>query len=199
MNYIPFPNKKYKTILADPPWKESGGGKIKRGADAHYPLMTTKEICEMPVQQIADDNCHLYLWTTNNFLQDAFKVMEAWGFEYVTCITWMKDRQGLGQYFRGMTEHCLFGRKGMLPYKTVDGKRQQGITGFYAPKEEHSKKPDTMRQMIEKVSYMPAIELFARQKVDGWDCWGNEVCICDDSTATVSTSIKSKSLFTIKD
>ncbi len=128
MNYIPFTNKKYKTIYADPPWQESGGGKIKRGADRHYPLMTTKEICELPVQQIADENCHLYLWTTNNFLQDAFKVMEAWGFEYITCITWMKDRQGLGQYYRGLTEHCLFGRKGMVPYKTIDGKRQQGVT-----------------------------------------------------------------------
>lgn len=175
MNYIPFTNKKYKTIYADPPWQESGGGKIKRGADRHYPLMTTKEICELPVQQIADENCHLYLWTTNNFLQDAFKVMEAWGFEYITCITWMKDRQGLGQYYRGLTEHCLFGRKGMVPYKTIDEKRQQGVTGFYAPKKEHSQKPDIMRQMIEKVSYMPAIELFARQKHPGWDCWGNEV------------------------
>lgn len=93
MKYIQFPNKKYKTIYADPPWKESGGGKIKRGADRHYPLMSTKEICELPVWKIADDNCHLYLWTTNNFLQDAFKVIEAWGFTYITCITWMKDRQ----------------------------------------------------------------------------------------------------------
>lgn len=108
MKYIQFPNKKYKTIYADPPWKESGGGKIKRGADRHYPLMSTKEICELPVWKIADDNCHLYLWTTNNFLQDAFKVIEAWGFTYITCITWMKDRQGLGQYYRGLTEHCLF-------------------------------------------------------------------------------------------
>lgn len=175
MNYIPFPNKKYKTIYADPPWKESGGGKIKRGADRHYSLMTTKEICELPVKQIADDNCHLYLWTTNNFLQDAFKVIEAWGFKYITCITWLKDKQGLRQYYSGITEHCLFARKGILPYKIIDDKRQQGLTGFYAPKEEHSKKPDIMRKMVEKVSYSPRIELFAWQKYSGWDCWGNEV------------------------
>lgn len=175
MKVLPFPDKKYKTIYADPPWNESGGGKIKRGADRHYPLMTTKEIYELPVQKIADDNCHLYLWTTNNFLQDAFKVIEAWGFKYITCITWMKDKQGLGQYYRGLTEHCLFARKGILPYKIIDGKRQQGLTGFYAPKKEHSKKPDIMRQMIERVSYSPRIELFARQKFPGWDCWGNEV------------------------
>lgn len=131
------------------------GGKIKRGADRHYSLMTTKEICNLPVQAIAEDNCHLYLWSTNNFLLDAFKVIQSWGFTYITCITWMKDRQGLGQYFRGITEQCLFARKGILPYKIVDGKRQQGVTGFYAPKQEHSKKPDIMRSMIEKVSYTP--------------------------------------------
>ena len=100
--------------------------------------------------------------------------MEAWGFEYKTCITWMKDRIGLGQYFRGMTEHCLFGVKGNLPYKVIDDKRQQGQTGFFAPKKEHSVKPYEMRKMIEIVSYPPRIELFAREKFDEWDSWGNE-------------------------
>lgn len=175
MEYIKFPEKKYKTIYADPPWAEHGGGKIKRGADRHYPLMSTKEICDLPVQDISEENCHLYIWTTNNFLLDAFKVIEAWGFTYVTCITWMKDRQGLGQYYRGITEHYLFARKGMLPYKCIDGKRQQGVTGFYHKKMEHSVKPEIMRQMIENVSYMPAIELFARRPSPGWDCWGNEM------------------------
>lgn len=168
-------DKKYKTIYADPPWNESGGGKIKRGADRHYPLMKTKEICELPVGGISDENCHLYLWTTNNFMKDALKVIEAWGFRYVTTITWMKDKMGLGQYYRGMTEHCLFAVKGKLPYKVLDGKRQQGKTGFMAPRTIHSKKPEEMREMIEKVSYVPAIELFSREEHDGWDCWGNEV------------------------
>lgn len=168
-------DKKYKTIYADPPWNESGGGKIKRGADRHYPLMKTKEICDLPVGGISDENCHLYLWTTNNFMKDALKVIEAWGFRYVTTITWMKDKMGLGQYYRGMTEHCLFAVKGKLPYKVLDGKRQQGKTGFMAPRTIHSKKPEEMRKMIEKVSYVPAIELFAREERDGWDCWGNEV------------------------
>lgn len=166
---------KYKTIYADPPWKESGGGKIKRGADRHYPLMSTKDIMALPVQNLADDNCHLYLWVTNNFLQDGLKVMEAWGFRYVTMITWTKDRIGLGQYYRGLTEHCLFGVKGVLPYKIKNGKRQQGTTGFYAPKGRHSAKPQEMRDMIQKVSYQPAIELFAREQHKGWHVWGNEV------------------------
>ena len=167
---------KYKTIYVDPPWAEYGGGKIKRGADNHYSLMKTIDIIAMAdfIKSLADDNCHLYLWVTNNFIPDGLKVMEAWGFEYKTCITWMKDRIGLGQYFRGMTEHCLFGVKGNLPYKIIDDKRQQGQTGFYAPKKEHSVKPYEMRKMIETVSYPPRIELFAREKFDEWDSWGNE-------------------------
>lgn len=167
--------KKYKTIYADPPWNERGAGKIKRGADRHYPLMSTKDIIALPVNEIADDNCHLYLWVTNNFLQDGLKVMGAWGFRYVTTITWLKDKMGLGQYFRGITEHCLFGVKGNLPYKVIDDKRQQGLTGFMAPRTIHSQKPAEMRRMIEKVSYAPYIELFARDTFTGWDAWGNEI------------------------
>lgn len=171
-------NNKYHTIYADPPWDERGGGKIKRGADRHYPLMKTEDIKKLPVENLAaDDGCHLYLWATNNHLQDAFEVMQAWGFDYITTITWKKDKVGLGQYYRGNTEHCLFGRKKpMLPYKTdVDGKRCQGVTGFDAPRLEHSRKPEEMRRMIEKVSYPNRIELFARRETDGWDVWGNEV------------------------
>jgi len=175
MTHLPFPDKKYKTIYADPPWMEQGGGKIKRGADKHYKLMKTINICKLPVSDIVENNCHLYLWITNNFLADGLKVIEAWGFRYITCITWIKDRQGLGQYFRGITEHCLFAIKGNLPYKIIDGKRKQGKTGFYANKKAHSKKPNEMRKMIETVSYTPMIELFAREKVDGWDAWGNEI------------------------
>ena len=167
---------KYKTIYADPPWNESGGGKIKRGADRHYPLMKTKDIIAMAgfVESISEDNCHLYMWVTNNHMQDGLDVMKAWGFTYKTMITWMKPSIGLGQYFRGMTEHCLFGVKGNIPYKILNGKRQQGRTGFNAPKKEHSTKPSEMRTMIETVSYAPYIELFARESFNRWDAWGND-------------------------
>lgn len=154
---------------------ERGG---RRGANAHYQLMKAKEIIALApmVQELAEDDAHLYLWTTNNFLPDALKVMKAWGFRYITTITWMKNQIGLGQYFRGLTEHCLFGVRGKLPYKVIDGKRQQGKTGFFEKKREHSRKPVQMREMIEKVSYPPFIELFARERFNGWDAWGNEVC-----------------------
>ena len=109
------------------------------------------------------------------YLPDALKVMVAWGFKYKTTITWEKDRIGLGQYFRGMTEHCLFGVKGNLPYKIIDGKRQQGRTVIIAPKTKHSEKPEEMRKMIETVSYGPYIELFARKQTPGWAVWGNQI------------------------
>lgn len=137
--------------------------------------MKTEDIVNLPIDEIADVNCHLYLWVTNKSLPLGLEVMKAWGFEYITAITWVKDRIGLGQYYRGMTEHCLFGRKGMLPYKMIDGKRSQGKMVVIEPKSEHSRKPKAMREMIEKVSYAPRIELFARERFDGWGAWGNEV------------------------
>jgi len=168
---------KYKTIYADPAWSEVGGGKIKRGADKHYPVMKTKDIIKMKdiINKVSEENAHLYLWVTNNFLKDGLNVMDSWGFRYVTTITWAKDRFGLGQYFRGQTEHCLFGVKGRLPYKLKDGKRQQGTTLINAKRLEHSRKPDKMYDYIERVSYGKYLELFARNKRDGWDSWGNEI------------------------
>lgn len=170
-------SQKYGTILADPPWPERGGGKIKRGADRHYPLMPVKEIAALPVAALALPDSHLYLWVTNNYLPDGLKVMAAWGFRYVTTITWAKEgNPGLGQYFRGMTEHVLFGVRGQPPYKlTADGNRCQGTTLITAPRGEHSAKPEALRTMIERVSRGPFVELFARQTYAGWDAWGNEV------------------------
>lgn len=171
----------YRTIYADPPWWECGGGKIKRGANRHYELMKTRDIktylSDSGVEPMIAPNSHLYLWTTNNFLTDALSVMESWGFRYVTTITWLKSGNiGLGQYFRGVTtEHCLFGVRGVLPYRTLNGKRQQGLTGFVAPKSAHSVKPAQMRKYIETVSYPPYLELFARQRYEGWDSIGKEI------------------------
>ena len=177
-------DKKYEIIYADPPWNEQGGGKIKRGANRHYPLMKTKAICELPVADITSDSAHLYLWVTNNFLEDGLQVVESWGFRYITMITWVKDKFGLGQYFRGQTEHVLFAVKGMLPYKIgKSGKRCQHPTVFHAPRAKHSQKPEDMRKIIEHVSGdedRRMIELFARASVDGWDAWGNQVGILNE-------------------
>ncbi len=170
---------KYRVIYADPPWPEYGGGKIKRGADRHYRLMSLGEILRLGdilKSLIDDDGCHLYLWVTNTHLANGLLVMHTWGFKYRTTITWVKDRFGLGQYYRGQTEHCLFGVRGRLPYRILkDGKRAQGVTAICAPRAAHSAKPDEMRRMIECVSAAPRLELFARRKSLGWDVWGNEV------------------------
>lgn len=185
----------YRTLYADPPWNEAGGGQIKRGADRHYPLMKTRDICALPVRAWAAPDAHLYLWVTNNFLRDGLEVMDAWGFRYVTKIDWFKGdvigledvtaakaeradallQVGLGQYFRGCTESCLFGVRGSVEYRTrPDGKRAQGRTGFHAPRNDHSAKPEKFRRVIEQVSHGPRLELFARRPVDGWDVWGKE-------------------------
>lgn len=193
---VPPNSGNYVTLMADPPWWEAGGGKIKRGADRHYPLMKTRDIAALPVREWMAPNAHCYIWVTNNFLRDGLEVMEAWGFRYVTTITWFKSKReqdddifdergcigadanlqvGLGQYFRGCTEPVLFGVRGQVPYRmTAEGKRAQGRTGFHAPRNEHSAKPAKMRQMVERVSPGPYLEMFARQPVAGWDVWGNE-------------------------
>jgi N6-adenosine-specific RNA methylase IME4 len=172
-------SQKYRVIYADPPWPEYGGGKIKRGANRHYPLMRLPAILALADQLrefIADDGCHLYLWVTNTHLSNGLLVMDRWGFTYKTTITWVKDRFGLGQYFRGQTEHCLFGVRGSLAYRTMQaGKRAQGNTALLSPRTRHSVKPSDMRQMIENVSHAPRLELFARCRAPGWDSWGNEV------------------------
>lgn len=163
---------KYKTIYADPPWSESGGGRIKRGADRHYNLMKTKEIIALKrmVLDLSADNSHLYLWVTNNFLKDGLHVMEEWGFRYITNICWAKPSFGLGQYFRGQHELCLFGVRGRL---LSQAKPKNVPSLIFAEKGIHSQKPPKMYEYIERTSPPPRIELFARNKRKDWDTWGN--------------------------
>jgi N6-adenosine-specific RNA methylase IME4 len=202
MNLLSLPQR-YGCVIADPPWPEYGGGQIKRGADRHYPLMKVEEIAALPVGSITLPDAHLYLWVTNNYLERAFEVVRAWGFKYLTTITWEKERQGLGQYFRGTTEHVLFCRRGQPPYRInpETGKRAQGRTSFetfgdfesslqpgaictvekceglYFTERRlgaHSEKPSRIHQWAELVSHGPYLEMFARSARPGWDAWGNE-------------------------
>jgi len=165
----------YRCIVADPPWHESGGGRIKRGADRHYPLLRTAEIAPVmlaaPCWRPAAD-CHLWLWTTNNRLAsgEARTVAEALGFRPVTLLTWAKDRMGLGQYLRGQTEHALFCVRGRLPALC-----RTEPTILYAPRHAHSEKPQAFFDVAERVSPGPRLEMFARRTRPGWDSWGNEV------------------------
>lgn len=170
--------KKFKTILLDPPWNERGGGKIKRGADKHYPVMKTPEIICTILQSThwneIDENAHMYLWVTNNFLEDGLFVMKSLGFRYVTNIVWIKDRIGLGQYARGKHEILLFGTRGEK--HTLVKKDNNSLTSVIeAKRNKHSKKPDESFEWIESRSYGPYLELFSRSKREGWVVWGNEI------------------------
>lgn len=171
---------KYHTGYADPPWGEYGGGKIKRGADRHYPLMTKQEIIDYLRQIEFEDDAHLYEWVTNNHLEEGLEVMKALGFRYVHQIAWVKTGGGLGlgQYFRGGWEPCLFGVRGHLPYAEESSPGRSVCTEtdvIFAKRREHSRKPDEMYAKIEKTSPPPYIEAFAREKREGWDAIGNEL------------------------
>jgi len=167
----------FKTIVADPPWNECGGGKVKRGADRHYPLMKTRDI--IPLMQTVlfkhqpdPSGCHLYLWVTNNFLRDGLEVMDALGFRYVTMRTWAKDRFGLGYYYRGQTESCLFGVMGKLP--PMSRGQSTLVGGGLVKRGRHSAKPKVFFDEVEKVSPGPRLEVFARGPRENWSVWGNE-------------------------
>jgi N6-adenosine-specific RNA methylase IME4 len=159
----------FPTILADPPWdvlQRSG-----RGAHRHYSLMTTEQIAALPVGGLASTDAHLWLWVTNATLFAGRAVMEAWGFTYRSCLTWVKPGLGLGSsYLRNNTEHLLLGTKGKAPvlYRSQP-------TWLFAPKQDHSHKPEEQYAVIERCSPGPYLELFARRKQPGWQVWGNEV------------------------
>ena len=159
---------KYKTILADPPWKYGKG--FGYGAGEYYSLMEIGEIIGLNVgNKLADENCHLYLWCPNSMLQQGLDVMKAWGFTFKTIITWVKNRSIFGYYFKGQSEQLLFGVKGKLPPKD----RHQ-VTIVKGKVRNHSQKPREQFKVIEKVSPEPRIELFARERREGWDVWGDE-------------------------
>jgi len=188
----------WKTGVLDPPWPERGAGKIKRGADRHYPLIKKKEdILRIVLQSgrwCPEKDAHLYVWTTNNYLEWGLWLMSALGFTYKTNVAWVKVKEvkeedfkslnvkrwlpwvnrtvrtGIGQYFRGSHELLLFGTKGLFirPERALR-------SSFLAPRGRHSEKPEESYQLIEKTSPGPYMEFFARRIRPGWSCWGNEI------------------------
>ena len=180
---VPLPscNGGWATILADPPWRFTNRtGKVApehRRLD-RYSTMGLDDICAMPVKSIAAKNSHLYLWVPNALLPDGLKVMEAWGFRYVSNIVWAKrrkdggpDGRGVGFYFRNVTELLLFGVRGSM--RTLPPARSQ-VNMIETRKREHSRKPDEQYMLIERCSPSPRLELFARHSSPGWSAWGAE-------------------------
>ena len=168
--------KKYSIVYADPPWQywESGN----KNQSLHYTTMTIDEICELPVKEITDENSVLFMWVTYPILNEAFRVIESWGFKYSTAaFVWVKKNKqkdtpfvGCGAWTRANSELCLLATKGNV--MRLDASVSQVVE---SPVEEHSKKPDVVRELITKlVGELPRVELFCRNPADGWDVWGNE-------------------------
>jgi N6-adenosine-specific RNA methylase IME4 len=182
MDALPGLTGIYGTILIDPPWRfQNRTGKM---APEHkrlhrYPTMSFDEIAAMPVGRYANKPSHLYLWCPNALLREALEIVRGWGFTYKTNIVWYKirkdggpDGRGVGFYFRNVTELLLFGVKGAM--RTMKPGRTQ-VNLLATRKQEHSRKPREVYGIIERCSPGPYLELFARERVEGWTQWGDEV------------------------
>ena len=187
-------NNKYTTVVADPPWKYNSPGQIGKtlahrpnrddglskhgaGSVARYGSMSFDELKTLCVKDVVATDAHLYLWTTNGFMEPAYSLARAWGFSPKTIVTWTKIRQvdgqpsmKMGYYYRGATEHCLFCVRGSL---RLCGPAHS--TAILQPRTSHSVKPEYFYSMVEQQSPGPYLELFARRKRNGWDTFGNEI------------------------
>jgi N6-adenosine-specific RNA methylase IME4 len=164
----------FSTIVVDPPWDWEDEGDVSqfgRGRTT-YGSLSFDQLCKLPIGKFSQDDAHIYLWITNRSLPKGFALLDAWGFRYVTCVTWCKPSIGMGNYFRGSTEHLLFGVRGSLPLK----KKNVG-TWFAAARGPggHSSKPDEAYKMIEACSPGPYLDVFSRRERAKWVCWGGEL------------------------
>lgn len=172
---LPFPDKKYSVIYADPPWEyknKNTGGSMNSGASSKYPTMSIEEICNLPVGNICNNDAALFLWATVPLLNHGFDVLAAWGFTYKTSFVWRKIMsRGMGFWFRGQVEVLLLGIRGKVKAfrMQIPNFYQSSVAGM-----RHSQKPSRFYEIIEDTGLEPRIELFARNRRDGWDSWGNE-------------------------
>ena len=172
----------FRTILADPPWQfQNRTGKMapEHKRLARYETMCIEDILNMPVNQVAANKAHLYLWVPNALLPEGLAVMKAWGFDYKTNIVWEKvrkdgapDGRGVGFYFRNVTELLLFGIKGDNNRTLAPARSQVNL--LRTMKREHSRKPDEIYDLVERCSEGPYLELFARGIREGWTLWGDQ-------------------------
>ena len=201
--FSPLPSGPFSTIVADPPWdysrKLSGGGTSgyspvhpsrggNRGAANHYPTLTLEELQTLPVQSVAADQAHLYLWTTSAFVVEAHMLAESWGFSPKVLVPWIKTkknshsqvleadgdlyaavRMGMGVYIRHCAEFILFCVRGKAPTA-----RNDVLGVLFAPQGKHSEKPSQAYDLIDRLSPSPRLELFARGPRNGYEVWGNQ-------------------------
>lgn len=182
---IQLPNGKFKVIYADPPWTQKAwSAKGDEGRPQHYDRMTLKAMCDLPISDMADKDCHLFMWTTSPHLEQAFTLMKAWGFKYSSVgFTWIKLNPkattlfftpsdlhtGMGYTTRKNAEFCLLGRRG-----SPRRQRKDVHEVIISQRREHSRKPTEAYERIEAYCEGPRLELFARTQREGWSVWGNE-------------------------
>jgi len=181
-----LPNKKFNIVYCDPPYAynssiyQDSERKFEKKLNDYYETMSFKDIKNLPVKDIADKDCILFIWTTDSHLNEALEIIKSWKFKYKTIgFTWVKQYKNgsycynFGAYTLKSTEICLIGLKGKL--KNI--KKTNNVKGLvFAERTKHSKKPNCIRdKIVELCGDLPRIELFAREKADGWESWGNEL------------------------
>ena len=163
--------RRFPTIYADPPWQYENEAS-RAAAVNHYPTMPVGDICAEPIDRLAEKNAHLHLWTTNAFLREAFDVIDAWGFRFKSCLVWIKDEIGMGNYWRVSHEFLLLGVRGQLTF------RDRTVRSWIqARRTAHSRKPGIVRALVESVSPGPYLELYGREELpnSAWTVYGNQI------------------------
>lgn len=164
---------RFACVVADPPWPSMHQrSTYHRGKpERHYATMTVDAICALNVDVVAAPDAHLWLWGVNRLMEDAYRVVRAWGFTPMSVLTWCKEGPGMGYYIRSNTEHCILATRGrpMVPEKALIS------SWFVWPRGQHSAKPDAFYDHVEQVSPGPRLEMFARRaRMGDWFYWGNE-------------------------
>lgn len=165
---------KYRTIVIDPPWPQKKTGlrsvRPNQYRDLPYRVMSLEEIKAFPINDFADIDCHLYIWTINKYLRDAFDILEVWGFKFHAVLVWNKSTGVCPFSLQFRNEFVLFGYRGKLALKRI------GLPTYFSGKvREHSRKPDEFYGLAQTISYSPRIDIFSREIRDGWEQWGDEV------------------------
>ena len=163
----------FSTILIDPPWDWGDEGDVNQmgRAKPDYATMSIEDLAKLPVSLVSDVDCHLYCWVTNRSMPKVFGLLEDWGFRYVTLLTWPKTHFGMGNYFRGQTEHIAFGVKGSQMLTVKDAST---LLPSWKRGESHSSKPVEIYEFLERCSPGPYLEMFSRSQRDGWFAWGED-------------------------
>lgn len=159
----------FGTIYADPPWAY-GNQSTRAATDNHYETMSVDDLCDLPIVELAAEKSLLHLWTTNGFLFESHRLMEAWGFTYKSCFVWVKPQMGIGNYWRVSHEFMLLGSRGGQTFEDASL-----MSWGEFPRTRHSAKPAAVRDMVERAGPGPYLELFGREEVPGWMVWGNQV------------------------